>query len=161
MSGNQAAWGGPQGFSLLIWEDNPEIDLTCKENLEPETEGDEEPTTVAISGDPSSTLPTLLQDAMCLLSGRWGLQIDEHYYKDQWYLWAVCTRFHVGEETLRRALGDLTHHLSFQKGAPTQDFNTAVRYKICRERWGVPQVITEKSADTSGGGGLFNKRPRH
>lgn len=145
MAANNGSWGGPSGFSLLVWEDEPEIDLSCKENLEPALdEEDMQPTTTLSSGN-QCLLPDLLMDAKCLLLGRWGgISVEEHQYKGQWYLWVVCTRFSVGDETIRRAFGDLTQHISFQKGAPSSDFNTAVRYKLCRERWGVPQQIVER-----------------
>lgn len=138
-------WGGPSGFSLLVWEDEPEIDLSCKENLDPAVdEEDLVPTTTLSSGD-RLILPSLLEDAKCLLLGRWGgISVEEHVHKGQHYLWVVCTRFSVGDETVKRALGDLMHHLSFQRGAPNADFHTAVRYKLCRERWGVPQQIVER-----------------
>lgn len=157
-------WGGPSGFSLLLWEDDPQIDLECKETLlDPQDEQDLNPTTVPISGDQSLHLPELLEDAKILLLGRWGVHIEEKFFRNQWYLWAVCTRFNVSDETVRRALGDLTNILSFQKGAATQDFETAVKYKLCREKWGVPQTITEKqdrTLDSFGVGGNAPKRQR-
>lgn len=165
MSASGNTWGGPSGFSVLIWEDDPNF-LECKENLQPATdEEDLNPTTTLMSGDQHGPLPSPLEDAKCLLSGRWSIAVEEHYFQNQWYLWAVCTRFSVGEETIKRALGDLMNLLSFQRGSPNQDFNTAVRYKICRERWGVPQVIVdrserERSGDTCGTGGHANKRLR-
>ena len=158
MSQSTNQWGGPGGFSLLIWEDPlrcPEDPLICPESQE--LVGEEE--NVPGSGDPATTLPQHLADASCLIACRWNLNVEQYYVGGRWYLWVVCTRFTIGNETIRRALGDLTEYVSFQRGGPNQDHNTAIRYKECREKWGVPQQIVDRE-DTAGPLDKSLKRPR-
>lgn len=158
------AFGGLTGFTLLVWTDvrparqpAPELkDATACELIDL----DGSPSSGDRSGGCQLPFPEELEDATVLLRGRWNLNVERLISKGQWYLWVTCTRFTVSDETVRRAFGDLANLISWQKGSAGLDFKTAVGYKQCRDKYGVPQVIVEKT-DGYGEGPSSRKRGKY
>lgn len=109
----------------------------------------------------------ILEDAVALLNGRWGLDgtviTDEEGKK---WGWVYCTRFQVGTDTIRRALGELTpDYIRFHRGAATQTSQQAIKLVKLKRRWRVPDGSEETqsgevSGSTSGQGQLVWKRQR-
>ncbi len=120
--------GGGQGFTVLI--------EAIKRPPECETEKE------------------LLEDALTLLNGRWNLDGTVLVDGDgkQWG-WVCCTRFLVANDTLRRALGEMTpEYVRFYRGPATQTFNDAVRLVNLKKKWKVSESSTDEAGESSSGG---------
>lgn len=120
-----------QGFSLLLWV-NPDSTLICTETLSDTHDSDSD-----------RTGRGLLSDACVLLGMRWGLEFTISDYGGTSFGFGVITRFTVSNSTITRALGDLADHISFLRGNAHHTFQELVRYKECKEKWHVPDQVTE------------------
>nr|QTE03791.1 MAG: hypothetical protein [Emberiza pusilla Chaphamaparvovirus] len=122
-----------QGFSVLIW---CKRDGRLLQNIEhAQTE--------------EQIIKEMLADAQVLLGCRWSMNVDILQHQGIWYAYGVNTKFHVGKNTIRQALGELTEHVEFIRGNSHSSFEELVRYKECRVRWKVPDPDT---LDTSSSG---------
>nr|QMI57870.1 hypothetical protein [Chestnut teal chaphamaparvovirus] len=124
-----STYGAANGFSILVWVDRQSPIWTSTEDTErPNVEKE------------------LLQDAVILLGTRWNMDFQFHTANDVLYAFGVCARFTVGIPTITRALGDLAVHVKFNRGGGTDVANTLIRYKECKEKYGVPDVVSEGSS---------------
>lgn len=121
-----SGWQGPQGFSVLL-----QTTHKTYAGIEPDD---------------------LIQDAVCLLQHRWQMEFETKKIDNTWYAWGRQKRFTVGDLTIQRALGDLfTEELIiFQRGAPDDSFDSALRYQQCKRKWNVPEQVSLSSEDTGG-----------
>lgn len=114
------------GFSVLLWViDTPDDDTSSSD---------------------------LLLDAISLLSIRWGLEFTRETREDGEYAWSSTTRFTVGEPTLNRALGDLVSngYIGILRCSASTSIDTAIRYRKCKEKWNVPDVVSQPFDDSIG-----------
>lgn len=120
------AWQGPQGFSILLQTTNKPY----------------------AGGEPKE----LMQDAICLLQHRWQIEFEMREIDGTWYAWGKQKRFTAGEITIQKALGDLFTDdlIIFQRGAPDDSFDSALRYQQCKRKWNVPEQVSLSSDDTGG-----------
>lgn len=87
----------------------------------------------------------LLLDFGILIGCRWSLDCSISSINGTSYSYAVCTRFTVSERTLRNALGDLTEHIEILRGTCHNTADDLVNYKLCKEKWRVPDAVTDTS----------------
>ncbi len=96
----------------------------------------------------------LLEDAITLLNGKWNLDgtvLVDGDGKD--WGWVCCTRFLVANNTIQKALGEMTpEFVRFYRGPPTQTFDDAVRLVRLKKRWKVAESNPEEGGETSSGG---------
>lgn len=121
------SWGNqPTGFSCLIW--------------------------VNTTPDDDTSPSDLLLDAISLLSIRWGLEFIRESREDEEYAWCTTTKFTVGEQTLNRALGDLVADgwLGILRCSASTTLDTAIRFRKCKQKWNVPDVVSQPHDDSSG-----------
>lgn len=88
----------------------------------------------------------LLKDACILLGCRWNMDLQIMQLEGQWYAYGVNTRITVGDKTIKTALGDLTQHVEFIRSTSTTSANDLADYQRCRERWNVPESVTDSSS---------------
>lgn len=131
-----SSWGGPAGFSLLLW--------------------------VNVCPDEETGEKDLLEDAVTLLSVRWGLEFTIEERNDRLYAWCYTSRFSIGEGTVQRALGDLCGHgwVGVLKCSPSTTIEQAIRFQQCKEKWSVPDAVSTSSGDDSGTREPLWKRPK-
>lgn len=116
------------GFTLLLWA-NPSS--PAFEGLQGEAYERQE--------------KTFLEDATCLLGCRWGIEFSYTTVSGVLYAFGTCSRFTISAGTLGRALGSLAPHISFNRGSVAETHERLIQYKICKERWNVPEIVTEGS----------------
>lgn len=124
-----AAFGSANGFSLLLWVDYASPLWTSTQTAER-----------------ADLEKQLLQDAVCLLGTRWNMDFQFHETNGILYAFGVCPRFTVGVQTIARALGDLSMHVKFNRGTGTDVAASLIRYKECKEKYNVPDVVSEGSS---------------
>lgn len=117
-----------QGFTLLLEVINRPTDYTTDEEL--------------------------LQDALLLINSRWNLNgyIETDEQGKKWG-WVCCTRFLVSDNTIVRALGEMTpDYVKFTRGPVTQTCADARRLNEVKQRWNVQDKRDESelSADSYG-----------
>lgn len=117
-----------QGFTILLWADTTSPRLQGLEATDYEREE-----------------KALVQDAVCLLGCRWGLEFSYTSESGVLYAFGICNRFNIGLSTITRALGLLSSHIVFQKAGVHETAEQLIRFKLCKERWQVPEVVTEGS----------------
>lgn len=117
-----------QGFTILLWADpkSPRLD-----GLEADAYAKEE--------------RQLVEDAVCLLGCRWSIEFSYTLDKGVLYAFGICNRFNIGLPTISRALGLLGAHIVFQKAGVHETADQLIRFKQCKDRWQVPEVVTEGS----------------
>lgn len=121
-----------QGFSLLLWvrESSP--------LLAPETLPDDDSDLVGIERG-------ILDDCCVLLGMRWNVEFTISNHGGKLYAFGSTTRFTVSNPTVCRGLGDLSAHVEFIRGSPAHTLSELVRYKECRDKWNVPEILSESS----------------
>lgn len=87
----------------------------------------------------------LLEDFRCLLGCRWNMIIEIKTHNGKLYAFGNNSRFNVSDKTISNALGDLTNHVEFLKSASGIEFEYLADYKTCKEKWNVPDVVSEGS----------------
>lgn len=124
------------GFSLLMWVDE-----------------DSSFVTEIHTGNQEHTLEKrlqvkqqLLSDACCLIQVRWNMDMTIHMVHGECYGYGNNSRFTVGQNTIRNALGDLGNHVKFLRSAPGLTLEELTNYKTCKEKWNVPDQVTESSS---------------
>lgn len=145
-----ASFGGSTGFSLLLWTDPESWRFV---GLDEEQRMDKE--------------KTFIEDAITLLSGRWGMEGTVMEDSGHLYGFLTCPRFVVSTATILRALGSLADTIKFHRGSSTDRGEALIRYKKCLDKYEVPEKV---SSDTFGGDfgdqgsssswGQAGKRPR-
>lgn len=88
---------------------------------------------------------TLLEDCISLISIRWNMDMQIIVVRETMYAFGVNPRFTVSNQTIRNALGDLAEHVDFLRGTLQNTADELVKYKECRERWNVPEMVSESS----------------
>lgn len=120
------------------------------ENLSPETRATVE--------------ETLLLDFICLLSHRWNIELTLLTCNGERYAYGSTTRFTAAERTIKAAIGDLGNHVDILRGSASASGEDLARYKQCKEKWKVPDQITESSSgwgeSAQEGTSTLRKRPR-
>lgn len=102
-----------------------------------------------------------LQDAIILLSCRWGLEFEQSVIHDEHFAYATCSRFTVSEQTIGNALGDMyPGYIEIYKAPASTTFSQAVRFLKCKSKWNVPTNVSAASEDTSGQGQPAWKKKR-
>lgn len=91
----------------------------------------------------------MLEDAVCLLGVRWGIDFSYHTHGGVLYAFGVQPRYTIGLQTALRALGDLANHCKVFRGGPHDTVDQLVKYQACRAKYRVPEVVHE---DTYGEG---------
>lgn len=129
------AFGGPAGFAVLLWV-RPDTQLL--QGISPESQ--------------ASLAKELLLDAQCLLSVRWNLECQLLTIHGTQYVYASTPRFTVSERTLKNALGNLVNHVDFLRASVNSTAEELVRYRQAREKWKVPDVVTESTSGWEGSG---------
>lgn len=122
------------GFSLLLWVD------PCSSLLTQETLSDD------YDRDSDRTIRGLLTDAGILLGMRWNVECTIHNIEGDLYAFTVVSRFTVSNPGIERALGNLTEHVRFIRGNPSNTLEELVRYKKCKEKWKVQEATTESTS---------------
>nr|WDQ28110.1 nonstructural protein 3 [Bird parvovirus] len=87
----------------------------------------------------------LLLDFCCLLNMRWNMDCSIHTIEDTMFAFGKNNRFGVSDRTLKNAIGDLTIHIDFIRGSPDTAAEDLANYKRCKEKWNVPDQISESS----------------
>nr|QMI57873.1 hypothetical protein [Chestnut teal chaphamaparvovirus] len=85
----------------------------------------------------------LLEDAVCLLTGRWSIEATFLESKGITYGFLVCPRFAIGIPTAIRALGTLGDHIAIHRGGATSSGKELIRYIECKRQYEVPDVVSE------------------
>lgn len=128
---SMSAFGASTGFSILVWCDQ------------------EEPYYASLEDDERKAYEKeMLSDAITLLGTRWGMDFTYHEDKGVLYAFGVCPRFTVGIPTINRALGTLAEKVKFHRGGGTDAAISLIRYKVCKEKYGVPDTVSEGSSGT-------------
>lgn len=142
-----ASFGGSTGFTLLIWIDD---DTWRLEGLVGQQRDDKK--------------RELLQDAITLLCGRWGMEGTFMETGGNSYAFFTCSRFVISTATLTRALGNLAGAVKFHRGSPTDKPELLIAYKECLAKYEVPEKVSEGSFGEgyaeSQSGATWAKRPR-
>lgn len=116
------------GFAVLIWV-NPDSPLL--KDVSAETR--------------ERLAKQLLADAACLCGVRWNIDFNIMQLHGESYAYGCCTRFTVGDRTLRNALGDLTLHVDFLRASASATAEELVHYRQCREKWKVPEQVSDST----------------
>nr|WPV87706.1 nonstructural protein 3 NS3 [Chaphamaparvovirus anseriform 8] len=120
------------GFTLLLWVDRKS---SAFDGLEPKALKEKE--------------KEYLEDAACLLGCRWSIEISFTEHNGILYAFGSCARFTVGIPTIQRALGDLSSYVHFHRGTAHDTCANLIRYKACKEKWRVPETVTEGGSGES------------
>lgn len=80
------------------------------------------------------------------------------------FAFGINQRITVGQRTIQNAIGKLVDHIEFIRGTTQNSAEELAKYKLCRDKWEVPEVVTDTTfgwGDTAleGTSGL-NKRRR-
>lgn len=122
------------GFSLLAWVD-PDSPLLM--GLDPRTEAH------------SDMQKTILHDVQALWGIRWGIDMTMITIQDQIFIHGNNSRFHVSNDTIRKALGDLAEHIKWIRSTPNIGPEDLVKYKEALKKWNV-ETETQDTSSTSG-----------
>lgn len=121
------------GFTVLAWG-RPDSSLLTRGSSE-------------ISEENKARLERqLLLDFCCLLGIRWNMDVTIHMIEGCQYAFGKNVRFGVSDRTLRNALGTLFNHVDFIRGSPENTAEDLARFKVCKEKWNVPDQITESAS---------------
>nr|WPV87702.1 nonstructural protein 3 NS3 [Chaphamaparvovirus anseriform 7] len=123
-----ATFGTSNGFTLLVWCDPESWRF---EGLDQEQRSDKE--------------RELIQDAVTLLSGRWGMEGTIVEDSGVLYAFFVCPRFVVSTATIIRALGDLGGTIKIHRGTATDTAKLLIEYRKCLAKYNVPDKVSEGS----------------
>lgn len=81
-----------------------------------------------------------------------------------WYAFGTNSRITVSQSTIRNAIGDLANHVDFLRGTSHSTAEDLANYKICKEKWRVPEQVTDSysgwEANAQVGTSHTTKRPR-
>ena len=88
----------------------------------------------------------LLRDFATLLGIRWNMDITIKQIDGDIYAYGCNQRFTVSNSTLRNAIGDLADHVDFLRSSPDNDADNLIRYKLCKAKWNVPDIVTETTS---------------
>lgn len=121
--------GYGSGFSVLAWvkEDCPLLI-----DISPETA--------------EKVRQQLLKDFQVLLSCRWHMEIMLCEHDGVQYAYGSNTRINPSERTIRNAIGTLSEHVDFIRSTSGTAWEDLARYKQCKEKWKVPDQVTEGSS---------------
>lgn len=107
----------------------------------------------------------LLADFNTLIGVRWNMDMQLIKRHERWYAYGHNNRISVGVSTIRNAIGDLSKHIEFIRGTQHSTLDCLIDYKLCKEKWKVPDQVTESSigweATTQPGTSAMSKRPRY
>lgn len=117
------------GFSVIAWVRS---DSALIRNLD-------EPAAERVSRQ-------LLIDFNTLLGCRWNMELSIHTIGNRLYAYGANNRFSVSDRTIRNAIGTLTEHIDILRGSHTTSVEDLVHYKACKEKWQVPETVTESSS---------------
>lgn len=120
------AFSGTSGCSLLVWVDTETLGGEPMENSELDDKA-----------------KGMLEDAVCLLGTRWGIEFSYHLHGGVSYAFGVQPRYTIGVQTALRALGDLAVHVKVHKGGPHDTVAQLVRYQECKRKYNVPETVHE------------------
>lgn len=120
------SFGGSGGCSLLVWVDSSTLGEEQMEGDQSHNKEDE-----------------LLQDAVCLLGTRWGIEFSMHSHGGVSYAFGVQSRYTIGVQTALRALGDLSMHVRVHRGGQHDTAMQLIRYQECRRKYNVPETVHE------------------
>lgn len=88
----------------------------------------------------------LLTDFNILIGMRWNMEMTLPCINGNWYAYGNNTRITVSNSTIRNAIGDLTQHLDFLRGTSHSTAEDLANFKICKEKWRVPEQVTDTSS---------------
>lgn len=112
----------------------------------------------------NSRIQELLEDVVCLLTGRWSMDSTIVESKGVLYAHLVCARYPVGSATFIRALGDLGAHVKIHRGALGDSPQQMIKYIECKQKYNVPDVVSEGFSGDAGqetvSQSSWNKRTR-
>lgn len=94
----------------------------------------------------AEVINTLLSDAMVLIGIRWSMDMQKLTNNGNQYAFGLNQRFTVSNATIRNALGELTEHVDFLRGTVQNTADDLIRFKECRDRWNVPEIVSEGSS---------------
>lgn len=87
----------------------------------------------------------LLRDFCCLLNCRWNMDVTIKEYMGRDYAFGTNPRITASERTIGNAIGTLTNHVAFIRSTSTTDFENLAEYRICKEKWQVPDQVSDGS----------------
>lgn len=128
------SFSGANGCSLLVWVD---------------TETLSDSSTTMEGGESHSETKPMLEDAVCLLGTRWGIDFTYMEHGGVLYAFGTQPRYPIGIATISRALGDLAAHIKVHRGGPHDTALQLIKYQECRRKYNVPETVHE---DTYGEG---------
>lgn len=88
----------------------------------------------------------LLADFNTLLGCRWNMEFSIVTIGNCMYAYGSNNRFTVSERTIRTAIGTLNDHVDILRGTHMNTAEELVNYKLCKEKWQVPETVTESSS---------------
>lgn len=88
----------------------------------------------------------LLLDFCTLISVRWNMEVTLHHINGIPYAYGKNSRFVVSDRTINNAIGGLINHVEFLKGSTEHTLEDLERYKQCKEKWNVPDQVTESTS---------------
>lgn len=88
----------------------------------------------------------LLLDFCTLIGVRWNMEVTLHNIGGIPYAFGKNNRFMVSDRTIANAIGGLINHLEFLKGSTENTVEDLERYKSCKEKWNVPDQVTESTS---------------
>lgn len=107
----------------------------------------------------------LLLDFNTLIGMRWNMEMQLVNHGGTQYAYGNNTRFSVGDRTLRNALGNLANHVDFIRGTHHASPEDLANYKVCKEKWKVPENVADSSSGWEATGPAetspTTKRPRY
>lgn len=87
----------------------------------------------------------LLQDFTCLLGCRWNMDVHITSIDDVKYAFGINPRITASERTISNAIGTLSNHVQFLRGTANSTAEELARYKICKEKWNVPDEVSSST----------------
>lgn len=113
------------GFSVLAW-------------VKPDS-----PLVLNVSEDARHRIEQqLLLDFNCLLGCRWNMDMHLTTVDDIRYSFGINPRITASERTISNAIGTLTNHVAFLRGTANHTAEDLARFKICKEKWSVPDEVS-------------------
>lgn len=87
----------------------------------------------------------ILEDCAALLGVRWGIDCTISQHGNKLYCYGTQSRFTVGLDTLRNALGTMTDHVELIKGGALCTQEDLIRYSEAKIKWKVPDQVTSST----------------
>lgn len=92
----------------------------------------------------------LLRDFVCLLSVRWNMELNIVTIDGTKYAFGSNTRITASERTIRNAIGELAEHVDFIRSVATVSAEDLAHYRLCRQKWKVPEIVTDSTYGSGG-----------